>query len=230
MKKAVDLQKGFRAGLPIALGYLPIAVTFGILAKQVGLSALEATGMSLWVFAGASQFLALKLLESGVTAGEIILSTLFINFRHLLMSASLSQQLKTARGSAFVLSFGITDETFVVACLEKKLTGLHFFAIILLAYLAWTAGSLGGNLFAALIPVSLVSGMTIALYAMFIGLLIPSVKKNWKPGIIAALSALIAWTLTRAVPRLSSGWIIVITTLIASAAGILLPQAEKGST
>jgi len=82
MPSGTELRQGFRAGLPIALGYLPIAITYGLLARQAGLSALEATGMSLWVYAGASQFTALEMLGSGIAAGPIALENRPFGLRH----------------------------------------------------------------------------------------------------------------------------------------------------
>ena len=220
-------QQGFSAGLPIALGYLPIAVTFGILARQAGLSSLEAAGMSVFVFAGASQFIALKLLASGISILQIVLTTFIINFRHFLLSASLSQRLRSRRRHALLLAFGITDETFVVASMREPLNEPVLMGLILTAYLAWVGGTLAGSLLAGLIPLTLVKGMSTALYALFIALLVPAVRGKPLAGLTALLSALAGWALSRLFPGLSSGWIIVIATLAASTTGIFSPDQEK---
>ena len=84
-----DLLRGVRAGVPVAVGYVPMAVAFGVLAAQTGLSFSQAAAMSVFVYAGASQFAALGLLSAGASALSIVLATLVLNFRHFLMSMAL---------------------------------------------------------------------------------------------------------------------------------------------
>ncbi len=220
-----EVRAGIRLGIPIAIGYMPIAVTFGVLGKQTGLSPFEATGMSALVFAGASQFIALSLVQAGVSYAEIILATFILNLRHLLMSTSLAGFLSYQRWQSPFLSFGITDETFVVATLaEDRLSASKFLGLIFTAYSGWVLGTLLGSLFASFIPEILANAMGIALYAMFIGLLIPSIKKSYRAGVVAGLSALIAWILYVSFPGISYGWIIVLATLAAASLGIWLEE------
>lgn len=220
-----EVRAGIRLGIPIAIGYMPIAVTFGVLGKQTGLSPLEATGMSALVFAGASQFIALSLVQAGVSYAEIILATFILNLRHLLMSTSLAGFLSYQRWQSPFLSFGITDETFVVATLASdRLSASKFLGLIFTAYFGWVLGTLLGSLFASFIPEILANAMGIALYAMFIGLLVPSIKKSYRTGVVAGLSALIAWILYVSFPGISYGWIIVLATLAAASLGIWLEE------
>src|SRR5699024_3646124 len=86
------IQRGFIAGIPLILGYLPVAVTFGVLAKQSGMSMTELTFMSLFVYAGASQFMGVSMIAGGVGAIEIIIATFVLNFRHFVLSLSLMTQ------------------------------------------------------------------------------------------------------------------------------------------
>jgi 4-azaleucine resistance transporter AzlC len=223
---------GLNNGLPIALGYLPVAVTFGILGAQAGLSVAAVTGMSAWVYAGASQFLAVKMIVSGVGSLEIILATLILNFRHFLMSAVLSRKIEAPKAGAAVLSYWVTDETFVVASVHARpegLTALGFFVMAVTAYLAWVSGSFIGGMFAQAIPVRIVDGMAIGLYALFIALLVPSARKTWQYALVAAASALTAWSLSRILPGLSQGWTLIGATLGISALGTLLPDVEEES-
>lgn len=217
-------------GLPIALGYLPVAITFGILGRQAGLSVAAVTGMSAWVYAGASQFLAVKMIASGAGFFQIILATLILNFRHFLMSTVLARKIEVSANKAAALSYWVTDETFVLASVHARpggLSALGFFTMAVLAYLAWVSGSFAGGMFADLIPVRIVDGMGIGLYALFIALLIPSARKHWQFALVAALSALTAWGLSRLAPGLSEGWTLIAATLGVSALGTLLPDAES---
>ncbi|MFV9511386.1 AzlC family ABC transporter permease [Tepidibacillus sp. LV47] len=227
-----NFSKGVKDGLPIAIGYLPIALTFGILSVQAGLTPVQATGMSMWVFAGASQFIAINLLQSHVLITEIILTTFIINLRHLLMSTSLSRKLQTGPFLSSLLSFGITDETFVVASVNHEnssITPSYFLGLALTAYSGWVLGTFTGSFFSDFIPSNLATGMSIALYAMFIGLLVPSMKKSWQVSFIAVLGGLLSWGLTSLFPKLSNGWVIILATMIAATIGSLLPNREVNS-
>ncbi len=227
-EKKEEYLKGMKLGMPIAIGYFPIAIAFGLLAVQTGLSPIEATGMSILVFAGASQFISLTLLQEHALLLTIILATFILNLRHLLMSMSLSRFLKYERFASFLIGFGLTDETFVVATLSEKmgeseninarnkLPQATFITLMLTSYAGWVGGTFFGSLFAQYIPDYIAQGMGIGLYAMFIGLLVPSFKKNASIGIIALISALFAWFLDIIVPGLSMGWIIIIATLFSS--------------
>jgi len=228
-----EVLRGVKAGTPVAVGYVPMAVAFGVLATQTGLSFFQAAGMSLFVYAGASQFASLGLLAGGASALAIVLATLVLNFRHFLMSVALSRRLPLDRhrgpadwGAPLALGFGITDETFVVASLDERLTAPYFLGLALTAYLAWLSGTLIGVGFSTLIPAVVARGMGVALYAMFIAILVPGVKKSWRNGIVAVGGGLIAWGASLAVPGLSSGWRIIISILVSSAIGAAIGEAD----
>jgi 4-azaleucine resistance transporter AzlC len=228
-----EIMRGIRAGLPVAVGYVPMAMAFGVLANHTGLSFFQAGAMSMFVYAGASQFASLGLLAGGASALAIVLATLVLNFRHFLMSMSLSHRLPLRRGTdhraralPLVLGFGITDETFVVASLEERLTVRYFVGLIVTVYLAWVSGTLIGAGFSSLIPAVIARGMGVALYAMFIAILVPGVKKSWVNGLVAVAGGLLAWGASAVFPGLSSGWRIVIAILAASALGALIGSNE----
>ena len=228
-------MRGVRAGLPVAVGYVPMAMAFGVLATQTGLGFFQAGAMSMFVYAGASQFASLGLLAGGASALAIVLATLVLNFRHFLMSVALSRRLPLshsardhrARVLPLVLGFGITDETFVVASLEGSLSVRYFLGLILTVYLAWLSGTLIGAGFSSLIPPVIARGMGVALYAMFIAILVPGVKKAWVNGLVAVGGGLLAWGASRALPTLPSGWRIVIAILVASAVGAMVGGGDE---
>jgi 4-azaleucine resistance transporter AzlC len=229
----MELMRGVRAGIPVAVGYVPMAVAFGVLATQTGLGFVQAAAMSLFVYAGASQFASLGLLAGGASAAAIVLATLVLNFRHFLMSVALSRRLALERGrgvrslaAPLGLGFGITDETFVVASLAPDLTPPFFLGLSVTAYLAWLSGTLIGAGFSSLIPPVIARGMGVALYAMFIAILLPGVKKSWVNGLVAAAGALVAWGISLTVPMVPSGWRIVIAILVASAVGAAITGRE----
>lgn len=221
---------GVKAGLPIAFGYLPIAIAFGVLARNTGLSTLAAVFMSFAVFAGASQFVALNLLGIGTSYWQIIITTFILNLRHFLMSASLAQRLKPGKLTPF-LAFGVTDETFSVLSFQPAAENnpAFVFGVNTVAYLGWVGGTLGGSLVGQGLPALIQASMGIALYAMFIGLLIPKVKESKAAFcltlIAVALSSLLHWG-PPPLSTLAKGWKLIITTILVCTAGVLLFPEE----
>ena len=118
------VKAGIIASLPIAIGYIPIAITFGIIAQAAGLDFMQTLAMSIFIFAGASQFIGVNLIITGIPFIEIVLATFILNFRHFLMSSSLMTKLAPIRKRVlFVIGFGVTDETFALASMQSgKLT------------------------------------------------------------------------------------------------------------
>lgn len=223
------IKQGFAEGVlksvPIVIGYLPVAVAFGLISTQSGLSLYHTVLMSVMVYAGASQFMAVSMLAGGVGAMEIILATFILNFRHFIMSLSLMNGIKSVPNQwKWVLSSWITDETFSVASFHKEKAGPGFLAgLMLTAYGSWIFGTLLGALLGDFIPPVIGESMSIALYAMFIGLLVPSVRKNWRIGLISVLSMLLCYLFSQFT---SSGWSIVLATVLGSLAGLVLKRRE----
>lgn len=225
------MKRGLKAGFPIMLGYLPIAITYGVLASQVGLSLFELTWMSAAVFAGASQFMAVNMIAVGTGIIEIIIATFVLNFRHFIMNLSMMNVLKAIPlHKKLPLSLGVTDETFAVSSMYpeegKKAQGIWFYGTIMgFAYISWVIGSLFGGLLGEIIPPALSQSMGIALYAMFIGLLIPSAKKDIKVAYIAVVAMFIHWGCLQL--GISTGWAIVYGTIFGGMVGIPLLKEDE---
>lgn len=228
---AYMFRKGIQIGFPIVLGYIPVALTYGVLASQAGMSLLELTMMSALVYAGASQFMGVNMIVANATIIEIVVATFVLNFRHFVMSLSFMNELReriSLKGRVG-LALGLTDETFAVSALNKEeaeqKNGVFFYAAIYItAYLSWVIGSFVGGLLGEIIPEQLSQSMGIALYAMFIGLLIPSVKKEVRFGLIAILAMIINVIASQFV---SSGWSIVLGTVIGGLAGVFLLKEKR---
>lgn len=216
-KESTEFKKGLQAGISIGIGYFPIALTFGLLAKTSGLSIYESVLMSMIVFAGASQYISLSLIAYGTGIVEIILTTFIVNIRHFLMSTSLTEKCEDDRlGNKMLYSFGITDETFSVAATrEETLTTGFMFGVNLLAYSSWVIFTGIGHLIGASLPQTLQESMGVALYAMFIGLLVPSLKKSVKVLFLASLAAIFNTIFTMG-GIMAQGWAIVISTILSA--------------
>ncbi len=207
---------GLKGGISIAVGYMPVALTFGLLARTTGLTLYEAVLMSVLVFAGAAQYITLSLIAIGTGAFEIIFTIFIVNIRHLLMSASINEKVEEdTPWKKAVYAFGITDETFTVSATKAgKLTTGYMFGLCFISYSSWVLFTGGGYIAGATLPGVVQQGMSVALYAMFIGLLIPSAKKSRKVLFLAGLAALFNSLLTFA--QFSTGWAIVLATLLSS--------------
>ncbi|MDN3015141.1 AzlC family ABC transporter permease [Paenibacillus sp. BSR1-1] len=223
-KESSDFKKGLQAGISIGIGYFPIALTFGLLAKTSGLSIYETVLMSLIVFAGASQYISLSLIAYGTGIFEIILTTFIVNIRHFLMSTSLNEKCEEDQLiSKLIYSFGITDETFsVVATKEGTASTGFLFGVISVSYTSWVVFSGVGHLIGANLPQTLQDSMAVALYAMFIGLLVPSMKNNVKVIVLAVFGAIFNSIFTIG-HIMAQGWSIVTATLLSA---ILIESAE----
>ncbi|MDQ0339594.1 4-azaleucine resistance transporter AzlC [Caldalkalibacillus uzonensis] len=239
--------QGAKLAFPIVIGYIPIAISYGVIALESGLSLFHTVAMSVFIYAGASQFMAVNMLGLGAGALELIFATFVLNLRHFVMSLFLMHRLRHLpqrwRG---ILSYGITDESFAVASFKTEsgekdgsenndygfqgkdhLSSYMFLGLFLTAYLAWIGGTLLGGLFYMFIPPAIGASMAIALYAMFIGLLIPAIRRSLSAGVIAVISAIFCTLFTVGL-ELPSGWGIVLATLMASLAGIVLFRGKEG--
>ncbi|NDI34252.1 AzlC family ABC transporter permease [Chengkuizengella sediminis] len=223
-----SFTKGAFAALPLVIGFLPVGIAFGIIAQETGISLFHSVLMSSIVYGGASQFMMLNMYATGSGFFEIILATFIINFRFFVMSLSLNQLFNEApkRWKTF-LAIGITDETFAVASINNNRPNVYFLVgLFLTSYVSWIVGTLLGALLSTIIPSNISESMSIALYALFIGLLIPAVRTAWKYGLLAVISMLIngifsGWLL------ISSGWSMLLATLLVSLVGVFIFKGEK---
>lgn len=215
--RSPDFMSGLKAGMSIAIGYFPVALTFGLLSKSSGLTLAETLSMSLIVYAGAAQYIALNLLSLGIGMAEIILATFILNSRHFLMSASIqARAAKDPLWKKIIYSFGITDETFSVASMRPgKITAGFMFGLGGIAYGSWALSTLLGYVFGASLPDVLKESMGIALYAMFIALLVPPLSKSRKVLFLALYGAGLNFLFTY-FDVLSTGWSLISSALLAS--------------
>lgn len=226
---------GLKRGFPISMGYLPVSFTFGLMAVNGGLPLWLTVFISLSNVTSAGQFAGTNLILLGANYFEITLTTFIINIRYMLMSLSLSQKLnsKITILERFILAFGITDETFSVASLESgKLTFPYMIGLISTPIAGWTFGTFLGGFISTSLPVSLSNAMGIALYGMFIAIIVPPSKQSRRVLFIVLLSVIVTCIL-RYIPIfsfISNGFRVIIATIIGAGIGSLLfPQKEEHS-
>ncbi|MBE6036875.1 MAG: AzlC family ABC transporter permease [Clostridiales bacterium] len=233
MKKQEFLQ-GAKDGLPICLGYFSVSMAFGLTAVLAGVPIWGAVLTSLTNVTSAGQFAGTNLMVAGGNMVELIVTTLIINIRYFLMSLSVSQKVerKMTFGQRMAVAFGITDEIFAVSMQRKKpLSAVYMAGLIIVPVLGWTLGTLTGAVATSFMPESLSSAMGIALYAMFIAIVIPPARQDSNvlfTVILAAMLSLI-FAYTPALQGIGSGWTIIIVTMIVSAAAAtFFPKKEEG--
>jgi len=210
-------ESGWFDGTIVGLGFFPIAVAFGVIAKEFGMTLIESSFCSLIVFAGASQFAALGVLMHGGSYYEAILVTFLMNLRHFLMAISIMviHNDKLARLKP-ILGFMLTDESYTFLSLtRKKMSSLFAFKFQLMTYISWNLGTITGYLLGSALPQRISQSLEIALYAMFVSLATVSVKKEKGNLRIIILAGLIHTILAK-LNIFTSSWNLIIAMVIGS--------------
>ncbi len=223
---------GIQDGIPIALGYLAVSFTFGIMAADTGLSAPEAVILSLTNLTSAGQFAGLGSIASGASLAEAALTQLIINLRYCLMSCSLSQKLDHSIPffHRLLIGYGVTDEIFGVSvCREGTLSPLYSYGLMSAAVPGWTLGTLLGAVSGTLLPERLLSALNVALYGMFLAVILPAARKSRIVAriLLVSMAASLLFAVLPVLREISSGFrIILLTLLIAGGAAFLFPIKE----
>lgn len=218
-----NFVKGLRDGVPICLGYLSVSFTFGLLGVGMGLSWWQATLISLTNVTSAGQFAGLTLMMEGGALIEMVIAQFFINLRYLLMSISLTQKVdERFRGIArWILAMFVTDEIFAVAMSQEKPVSRRYFAgLSLTPYLGWGFGTLAGALLGEVVPESVAQVFGIAIYGMFLAIIIPKARDS-RPVLEVVVTAAALSCVIHYVPliHLSSGLSVTLCAVVAAALG-----------
>ena len=231
-----SFQKGIKDGVPIALGYLSVSFTFGMMAVAGGLPVSLAVAISMTNLTSAGQFAGLSLLLSGGGYFEMALTQLVINLRYALMSVSLSQKFHKSVTvlDRLLIAFGNTDEIFAVASGQKAEVGKKYmYGLIFMPYLGWALGTLLGAAASAVLPETVRSALGIAIYGMFLAIFIPPMKHSRAVTAVvltaAGLSCLFAYV--PVLNRVSTGFVIIICAVVAATLGAVLKpiREERGA-
>ncbi len=220
------LRSGAAAAWPIFLGYVPIGVAFGVLARQAGLEPLHVGAMSILVIAGSSQFIAVSMLDAGAGAAAVTATTFVVNLRHLLMSSALAPHLSGLRHSRLaLLAYGITDESFAVNHARFSRGDWHWRPAMVVnqtSWIVWTAATMTGAWAGRFIPRG-AFGIDYALIAMFLCLLVLQLRGR-RHAFTAALAGVLAVGLSLVLP---GNAYIILATVLAATAGTLLGKRRR---
>ncbi len=222
MDKILTQKEGILDGFPIFLGYFSTAIAFGLICRNINISLLNTTLISLTSFAGSGQFLMINLLSNGALLFELFISILLINLRYVFMGASLNQRLGNdiTLAQKIFIAFSTTDEIFSVAILKpQKLNFKYLFALELTSYSGWVLGTIVGYIIGLALPHNLQLAMAITLYAMFASLWGAETRKyGYKIIFIGMISAIVNSILILGL-NIAIGWSFVIAMISATIIG-----------
>ena len=231
-KKKLSFLNGLNDGIPIALGYLSVSFTFGITAVNMGIPPITAILISLTNVTSAGQVAGIGIIAAHGGLAEMAAAQLIINLRYALMSLSLSQKLdkKYTLFHRITTSFCITDEVFAVASGQNgEIPPRYMYGLMLLPYVFWSGGTAIGAFLGSVLPESVKSALGIAIYGMFIAIIIPPAKKSAGVLFTILFSAALSCCLAN-FKFISSGISIIICTVIAAVmAALLFPRKEAAS-
>ena len=230
--KTTLFKKGISAGLPIGLGYLSVSFTFGIMATSAGLSWWQALLISMLNLTSAGQLAGINIMIHPMQYIEMLIAQLTINIRYSFMSVSLSQKTDDSfkMKDRWILGGFVTDEIFGVAITENKVNKYFFGGLTILPYIGWASGTLIGALLGNILPDIILNALNIALYAMFIAIIIPEAKKSVAITVVSLIAVGLScmFYFVPMLSSISSGLTICICALIATCIGaILFPIKDK---
>lgn len=225
-------KKGIIDGIPIGLGYLSVSFTFGIMAVSFGLYWWQAVLISMLTVTSAGQLAGIGIMIHPGQYIEMLISQLTINVRYSFMSISLAQKLdqKFSGIWRWIFGFMMTDEIFAVASSQETVTRSYFAGLCIVPYFGWAIGTTAGAILGNILPERLMSALGVAIYGMFVAIIVPEMKKA-KPVIYVVLLAMLLSCLFFYIPvlkQVSSGLSISICAIIAAVLGaVLFPVKEE---
>ena len=229
--RRIQFREGIRDGIPIALGYLAVSFTLGIAARNAGLTAFQAMLASLLNNASAGEYAGFTLIAARASLLEMAVMMLVVNARYLLMSCALSQHLSpgTPLWQRLVIGYDVTDEIFGISIARPGyLDPFYTMGAMTVAIPGWSLGTFLGVAVGNVLPLRAVSALSVALYGMFLAVIIPPARKNRVVAALVAASFAASYAAGKLLPGVSSGMrTIFLTVGISLAAALLFPVKEE---
>ena len=227
------VPKGTLAGVPICLGYFAVSFALGIAAKNVGMNALQAFAMSAGMVASAGEFAAIGLLEASAGVLETVMTCIIVNLRYFLMSCAMTQKLSTKMKGIhrLGLAYCMTDEIFGLSvAVPEKLNPFYTYGITLISVAGWCAGTVLGVIAGNILPVWAVNALSVSLYGMFLAIIIPPARTERFIGllVLVSMAASFAFSVAPLLKSISSGFRIIILTVVLAGAAAWLHPVEDG--
>lgn len=235
-KNTAGLRQGLRDGVPIGLGYFAVAFSLGIAARNAGLTAFQGFIASIFTNASAGEYAVFSLIAAGASYLEVVLISVVTNIRYLLMSCALSQRLApdVALGKRLLLGLCITDEIFGISVAGSgRLNPCYSYGALLFASPCWAAGTALGIIAGNQLPARLISALSVALFGMFLAVIVPPSRQNRVVGFFVLLSFAASYSasILPVFASLSEGTrTIILTVAISAIAAALFPVKPKEET
>ena len=223
MSRREKFIDGCRKGIPITFGYVPMGIGYAAIAIKAGMTPLQTVSMSVLVYAGAGQIIAASMLLSGATAMAIILTNFVVNLRYFVMSTCVLNQVEESNTTLNILAAHVTvDESFAMFSLSEDSNIWIYLGIAIIAWLSWILGAGIGVVVLDLLPVIVTNSFNISLYALFVAILIPSIKESKQ----IALLVLITAVLNVVLGQFLGNWSLIVSTLAGAAIGMYIVDDE----
>ena len=227
-------KRGLMAGIPIALGYLSVSFTFGIIAVSYGFAWWQALIISMTTVTSAGQFAGIGIMLHPGQYFQMLISQITINIRYSFMSISVGQKADERFNglSRWLLGFMMTDEIFAVATQEEKVSRSFFAGLATLPYIGWSIGTLFGAILGSILPERIMSALSLAIYGMFVAIVVPEMKKSQPVTIVVILAVLLSCAF-RYIPFLttvSSGTAITIAAVVSAVSGAVIFPVDSENT
>lgn len=227
-----SFTEGVKDGIPIALGYLSVSFAIGISAVAMGFPVWAAVLISLLNVTSAGEVAGMPLIISGAPMVEMVLTQLVINLRYALMSLSLTQKLDPSLNTPkrLGISYGVTDEIFALAYSKSGKVGSRYMAgLIAIPVFGWTFGTFLGAAASSLLPESFRSALGVAIYGMFLAIVLPPAKRQRAVRVVVCIAILFSCFFRFVLTRVSGGFAIILSAVAASALGALFfPLKDPG--
>lgn len=224
-QEELTFNEGFVDGTPILLGYFSTAVAFGLICRNINLTLIESTLISLTSFAGSGQFLTVNLLSAGALIVELFISVMLVNARYIFMGMAINTHLsKEVKGfKRCLIAFGTTDEVFSVSTLKcKELNFPYMFGLQLSSYTGWVIGTTVGYVAGIFLPPDLQLAMGVTLYAMFACLWAGEVADGGFPVLLIGIISALINSILFCIVGLAAGWSFVISMITATIIGAFI--------
>ncbi|MDD3919569.1 MAG: AzlC family ABC transporter permease [Eubacteriales bacterium] len=219
-----DFLNGMKTALPICLGVIPIGISFGLISVQSGLTGFQTTLMSAIVLAGSSQIMAVGMVAQGAALVSIVLATLFVNLRHIVMSSAVMSRLRgTSLPKRLIGAYAICDESFALFTMSGSQSFSFLIGIETALVSSWIASTVIGCIVNSFLPEIVVNSFGIAIYAAFLGMLLPSVKNSTRLILLVVMTGLLNWLLRLV---LEPSWALILAMVLGAAAGVFFVEDE----
>lgn len=210
---------GIKKGIPITFGYVPMGIGYAALAIKAGLNPIETVSMSFFVFAGAGQFMAVSMLAGGASLIAIVLTSFVVNFRYFIMNFVVYNKVEESNLPLNILSAHlVVDESFAIFSLLEESSIWIYIGLAGIAFLSWVFGAAIGVVLLDFLPVIVTNSFNIALYALFVAILVPSVKRSSRIGIMVVITGILNYVLQFFI----ANWSVIAATLIGAAIGMYI--------